>query len=303
MNHHIASRVLLVRPKHFSLNLETALDNHYQVAATSHTSEDLEASALSEFDNLAQTLRLAGVDVYVQEDSDEVELPDAVFPNNWFTTHRSGTLVLYPIKALSRRKERRPEIIAFLQSHYERVVDFSQYEAEGHFLEGTGSLVLDRKEKIAYACLSHRTSEDLAEKWANELGYTLCAFHASDHEGGPIYHTNVMMSVGADWAAVCAESVLDELQRKLLLDQLESSGKEIFLLTHEEVLHFCGNILELRTKRNRRVVALSQAALEALPKNLHSYLEEKTTLLPVAIPTIEKYGGGSVRCMIAELFE
>lgn len=302
MNSCIASEVLLVRPKHFTCNTETALDNHYQVSSTSHTPQELEAEALNEFDNLVHALSSAGIGVHVQEDSDEVVLPDAVFPNNWFSTHSDGTVVLYPMKAVSRRRERRPEIVSFLRARYENLVDLSTHEEEGHFLEGTGSLVLDRKDKVAYACLSQRTSEALAQTWAQKLGYVLCVFEASDHESGPIYHTNVMMSVGSDWAAVCAEAVHDSKQRSALLKRLESSGKKLFLLTHEAVRHYCGNILELQTEDRRRIIALSQSAFNALPCDLRSFFMERATLVSSAIPTIEKYGGGSVRCMIAELF-
>ena len=293
----------MVRPAAFGFDAETAGTNTFQ----RETGEDAlvtQERAETEFDAAAETLRVKGVDVFVIEDTIYPPKPDAVFPNNWVSFHDDGTVILYPMFAESRRAERRRDIIEGLQSAFEvrDIVDLSEHEEQGRFLESTGSMVLDRVNSIGYACLSSRTNEQLFREVCERLGYRAVVLHAHDRGGREIYHTNVIMSVADDFAIVCLDSVTDKDERIGLAAALRETGHQLIDITFEQMEDFAGNILGLRTNDGRRVVALSQRAFTALSGQQRNIIERNSELIALDVPTIECAGGGSVRCMIAEIF-
>ncbi len=298
-----AAEVLMVRPACFGFNPETAVSNAFQRSPSAPPAGPRSA-ALAEFDAAVAVLRRAGVGVIVAEDTPEPPKPDAVFPNNWVSFHRDGRVVLYPMQAPSRRAERREALIEELARigdfHISSVLDLSHREAEGKFLEGTGSLVLDRSARIAYACLSPRTDLDVLGEFAQRLDYEPVAFEAVDRLGRPIYHTNVLMAVGSGFAVVCAEAIVDARQRANVLSRLAATGHAIVEITHAQMESFAGNCLEL-TPPQGRLVVMSDAAWGSLEGAQREVLERQGTVLRVAIPTIESVGGGGIRCMLAEL--
>lgn len=295
--------VLMIRPARFAANPQTLESNRFQYAGGD--SEQIQAAALEEFDGLVAQLTEAHVRVHVFDDTPAPVKPDAIFPNNWFSTHADGSLVLYPMLAENRRMERRSDIVDALSNRcgfsVNRVIDLSARELHGHYLEGTGSLVLDRINRIAYACRSPRTDADVLGDFARQLGYELAVFNALDASGTAIYHTNVLMCVGTRFAAICSEA-LPEKERDPVLDLLRMTGHEVIELTHAQVAAFAGNMLELENTLGQTLVALSASAAEALEDDQRETLERFGGELVIApIPTIERYGGGSVRCMLAEL--
>jgi hypothetical protein len=260
-------------------------------------------------------LRHAGIHVIVVEDIRYADTPDSVFPNNWISFHDNGTVVLYPMWAPNRRPERRQEILTALRENHgywiKKVVDYSPYENEGKFLEGTGSLVLDRVHRIAYACLSPRTHPDLVQKFCSDFGYHPVIFHAYQEAGKTqkeIYHTNVMMNVGENIAVICADTIKDRKEREEVLKSLTETGKEIVLLSEEQNNHFAGNMLQLNTNSptvselKRGILVMSSQAYRSLTYEQVRQIEEKTTILHSPLDTIETCGGGSARCMMAEVF-
>ncbi len=295
-----ASAVLLVRPAAFGFNAEAARSNVF-----SHASRDPNFARLaaSEFETLAERLSGAGVDVLVFEDSASPAKPDAVFPNNWFSTHADGTVVLYPMATAPRRLERRvDELRGLLAEHrfdIARVVDLTAHEEHARFLEGTGSLVLDRPRRRAFANLSTRTDPVTIADFDRQLGYSTFTFDARDPAGRPIYHTNVVLSLGTDFAVLCVEAVAPE-HRGALVGEIESSGRAIVDLSFAQLRRFGCNLLELQG-RNGPVIALSERARTNLRAEQVQALEAFGDLVSVDIPTIEAVGGGSVRCMIAEI--
>lgn len=298
-----AAEVLMVRPACFGFNPETAASNAFQ-RSPSAASAGPRAAALAEFDAVVSALRRAGVAVIVAEDTPDPPKPDAVFPNNWVSFHRDGRVVLYPMQAPNRRAERREALIEELARtggfRISSTLDLSYREAEGKFLEGTGSLVLDRSARIAYACLSPRTDLDVLGEFAQRLDYDPVAFEAFDHRGQLIYHTNVLMAVGSEFAVVCAEAIADPRQRADVLSRLAATGHAIVEITHAQMASFAGNCLELTPPRGRLVV-MSDAAWGSLQDPQREVLERQGAVLRVAIPTIESVGGGGIRCMLAEL--
>ena len=294
--------VLMIRPARFGVNAETAVSNFFQRPAVEIN--DPQTLAVREFDILVTSLRKVGVTVEVFEDTPEPWTPDAVFPNNWVSFHHDGRVVLYPMQAPSRRAERREALIEELARigdfHISGILDLSHREAEGKFLEGTGSLVLDRSARIAYACLSPRTDLDVLGEFAQRLDYEPVAFEAVDRLGRPIYHTNVLMAVGSGFAVVCAEAIVDARQRANVLSRLAATGHAIVEITHAQMESFAGNCLEL-TPPQGRLVVMSDAAWGSLEGAQREVLERQGTVLRVAIPTIESVGGGGIRCMLAEL--
>jgi hypothetical protein len=301
-----ASAVLMVRPDHFGFNAETALTNRFQQAGGSaHTA----AQARGEFDVFVAALAGEGVTVCVAKDCDLPRNPDAVFPNNWVSFHADGTVVLYPMQAPSRRGERRPEVIdAVVRDTGFRVcrtVDLTHHEQAGRFLEGTGSLVLDHAERVAYACRSPRTHEDVAREWAAELGYQLEMFAASDARGAPIYHTNVLMSIGTRMAVVALDSIA-AADRERVAARL-GAGHEVLPISEAEMNAFAGNVLELGSwdeyLGDMRILVMSAAAQRALEGRKYARLYGSVdAVLAVPVDVIERHGGGSVRCMLAEVF-
>jgi hypothetical protein len=298
----------MVRPRNFGFNPETAATNTFQQPAASGA--DPGPGALAEFDALARALRAEGVEVCVAEDSPAPVKPDAVFPNNWVSFHEGGTLVLYPLAHANRRPERRQELIdaAVRQLNFKvaHLLDLTWHEREGKYLEGTGSLVLDHVERVAYACTSARTHPQLVHEWARQMNYEPVIFAAANRSGVPLYHTNVCLAIGARVAVVAAASI-DKADRARVLAHLTASGREVILLGHEELEHFAGNMLELATwdeaLGDARVLVMSESARRALEPRVFAQLSGCTdTVLAVPLPTIEKFGGGSVRCMLAEVF-
>lgn len=294
----------MIRPANFASNPETLASNRFQSSATDAGASDIQRAAQREFDALAQALTDAGVNVHVFDDTATPIKPDAVFPNNWFSTHADGTVVLYPMLAPNRRLERRMDVIEALHSrdgfHVHDTIDLTHRELEAKCLEGTGSLVLDRVHRIAYACLSPRTDLDVLGEFGQRLDYEIAAFEAFDANGAPIYHTNVLMSVGTKFAAVCMQAI-EASRRAAIASLLESTAHEIVALTFEQMHSFAGNMLELRTGDGGHVIAMSQTALDSLTSRERAQLESCGAIVSVAIPTIERLGGGSVRCMIAEV--
>ena len=296
-----ASAVMLVRPAAFGFNAEAATTN-----AFSHPSADpeLQQKAAGEFEGLGRRLADAGVDVLVLEDSADPPKPDALFPNNWFSTHAEGTLVLYPMATAPRRLERRTsELRTLLEGSgfaIARVVDLTSHEKDGRFLEGTGSLVLDRPRRRAFASRSSRTDQEVVARFDEALGFSTFLFDSRDRAGNPIYHTNVLLSLGRYFAILCREAVAEE-HRAALAEEIEASGRTVVELGYDQLRSFGCNFLELRNRSGEPVIALSAAALKALQSDQLRKLEGFGQLVEAPIPTIEAVGGGSVRCMIAEI--
>jgi hypothetical protein len=297
--------VLLVRPARFGHNPETAASNAFQRADEQTPASDLHAAALAEQGAIAQALCDAGVRVHLHEDTSGS--PDAIFPNNWLSTHDDGTLVLYPIASATRRSERSPELVARLkEAHgYRSVIDLRLHEERGAYLEGTGSLVLDRRHRVAYACLSARTSEELAFAWARAMGFRCIAFHARTMSGGAtvsVYHTNVVMSVGERAAVVCFDVMPNPGDRERVRGALEDTGRRVVAIDERQLKSYCGNLLELASTKGGTIWAMSEAAFEALRPDQRAVLGQHASLVHAPVPTIERVGGGSVRCMLAEIF-
>ena len=304
-----ADAVLMVRPRAFGFNPETALTNTFQQADDSGAVA-VQARALQEFEGLARALTGEGIGVCVAEDCAEPKKPDAVFPNNWVSFHPCGTLVLYPLAAASRRPERRQAIIdAVIRRfgfHLTHLFDLSWHEGEGRFLEGTGSLVLDHVNRIAYACASPRTDPELVREWARELRFEPVIFKAANRAGVPLYHTNVCLWIGSQAAVVAAEAIA-AADRDAVLASLTASGREVIRIGQTELEHFAGNMLELGTwdeaLGDARVLVMSESARRALRPEVFAQLSGCVdSVLCVPVPTIERLGGGSVRCMLAEVF-
>jgi hypothetical protein len=297
-----ASAVLLVEPAAFAFNAETGRTNSF---AASAAESDLAERARGEFHGLAERLADAGIDVHVLADTADPAKPDAVFPNNWISFHRDGTLVTYPMAAPSRRAERRAEAVEQLLRgrgfEVRAWVDLSPAERQGRFLEGTGSLVLDRPGRRAYACLSERTHSQAVAEFDARLGYSTRLFTATDRKGRPLYHTNVMMSLGRRFALICLDCVAPE-DRASLVEAIERGGRVLIEVGREQLAGFACNLLELRDRQGRPLVALSSQARATLSQDQRRRLEGLAgPLVDAPIPTIEAVGGGSVRCMIAEV--
>jgi hypothetical protein len=300
-----AAAVMMIRPAAFDYNSQTAASNRMQVESAPDTA-DAGSQAVREFDAAVAALRAAGVRVCVVADEPLPPKPDAVFPNNWVSWHADGTVVLYPMEAPNRRLERRrgilEEVAAQCGYRIRRILDLSPFEAQGRYLEGTGSLVLDHGARRAFACRSSRTHESLVRHWAEQLGYEPVVFDALDAAGVPFYHTNVMLSIGHRVAVVAAEAIVPA-DRERVLAALARGAQEILEIDQVGVAGFAGNMLELVGAEGQAVYALSARAERILPAHVWERLAAGTDqLLPIAIPTIERLGGGSVRCMLAEVF-
>ncbi len=307
MNAQTTDTVLMVRPAHFGSNPETSASNPFQHGAGIDAAA-VGALAREEFDAAVDVLRDAGVRVIVVDDTPEPPRPDAVFPNNWFSTHADGRAVLYPMLSQARRRERRPETLERVAAENGlslRILDswlVRAHENKGQYLEGTGSLVLDRVNKIAYACRSPRTHDAAFDAFCARLGHAGVLFDATDAQGAPYYHTNVMMCVGTDAAVVCMESVAEH-DRQRVRESFKKSSHTLIEITRDQVLAFVGNMLELRSTRGAPRIAMSTTAHDALTPDQLATLESKgLRTVHAPIPTIERVGGGSLRCMIAELF-
>ena len=294
--------VLLVRPTCFSYNPETARSNHF---ARHAASDDLASLALSEFDSLQGALNDAGIETLILPSPHRLPCPDAVFPNNWVSFHADGTLVIYPMSAASRRVERQPEQLGLLLKQagfkVEKIIDLSLEEDFGRFLEGTGSVILDRTQRRAYAALSPRTHPEAISLFNERLGYSTFTFKADDPEGRPVYHTNVIMSLGKRFALICSSAV-DQDSKPRLIEQIESTGRTVIDVNFNQVRQFACNVIELSNDAAEAVLAMSTSARRSLRKDQLRDLEQLVDMIvDVDIPTIEAVAGGSVRCMIADI--
>jgi hypothetical protein len=294
----------MVRPANFGFNAETAENNAFQSNDRGEAAVDIAAQAKEEFDAMVQILRSKGVNIIVVEDTNEPKKPDAIFPNNWISFHNNGAVVTYPMFAKNRRIERREDIIEGLKGDFEvdRRYTFEHYEEDGLYLEGTGSMLFDRDRNIMYACLSERTNPQIIDKFCVLMGSERVVFHSVDRNGDAIYHTNVMMALGEDFVVLCTESIPKREELDELLDKLESTGKELIDITFDQMEAFAGNMLQVRNSAGETILVMSQTAYDSLDSNQIDKLSSKTTILPININTIEYYGGGSVRCMMAEVF-
>jgi hypothetical protein len=294
--------VLMIRPTRFSFNQDTAANNLFQRPAAA--SEDVQLKALQEFDGYVAALRSQGVEVLVHNDLEAPHTPDSIFPNNWWSSHPDGTLVLYPMQGHNRRLERDKGALDWLRNEYriEQLLDLSSLEQQEVFLEGTGSMVLDRQQRICYAGYSTRTHARALDQVVEHFGYELCAFNAVDRQGVAIYHTNVMMSVGTRLAVVCLASVAQADERQALHSRLEDSGKQVIALNWAQLESFAGNMLEVHNSAGEPVLVMSRTAWQSLDAGQRRLIEAHATPLPVNIDTIERIGGGSARCMLAEVF-
>lgn len=298
MTRQTTDTILMVRPAAFAFNEETSESNAFQ----QRLDGDVEQRAVEEFDSYASMLRSNGITVDVLQDSPKPSTPDSIFPNNCFSTH-GDTLVLYPMCAPNRRLEREKLRAALEKYDFTRLVDLTAFESVNKFLEGTGSLVLDRENLIAYACISPRTDATLVEQWADTMGYTPVMFSASDFGGTAIYHTNVMMHIGSGYSVVCLDAVDDAAQRSMLSDTISKSGKETITISIEQMNQFAGNMLQLHNHKGEDLLVMSRSALMSLTRLQIEALEKYTRILAPEIPIIETVGGGSARCMIAEIFQ
>jgi hypothetical protein len=296
-----AGAVLMIRPCRFFPNPETAGDNTFQQKAAGIDVGELTSAARREFDEAVISLREQGVRVHVLEDNASPEKPDAVFPNNWISTHADGRIALYPMFAAARRRERRLDVIEELERDYyvSAVVDYSAYETEGKYLEGTGSMVLDHAQRLAYVSLSQRASPEPLEKFCADFSFEPIKFRSSEEEGRTIYHTNVMMCLGTGFAMIGLRAIENPAQRAQVREKLERSGKEIVELSPEQIANFAGNALELHNEREHLLV-LSSRAYQSLNGEQVRRLQHHARIIALHLPTIE-LAGGSARCMMATI--
>ena len=295
------STVFMVKPMDFKYNTQTAETNSFM---NSEYGKDPKSAAMKESDDYVSLLEKNGVKVVRVEDTLEPETPDSVFPNNWFSTHAGGILVLYPMCALNRRQERKQVFLDAINKNFKlkKKIDLTHWENENKFLEGTGSMVLDRVYKIVYACRSPRTNEEVLDDFCKQLGYRKVIFDAKDAKGNIIYHTNVMMCVAEKFAVVCFDAFRNEKQKNEVIDSLKKTNKIIISITFDQMNKFAGNLLEIKNKDNKKFLIMSQTAYDNFTKDQLKNFEQDCTILHPNIECIEVIGGGSARCMLAELF-
>ena len=300
------NNILMIRPVDFNFNHQTAINNHYQ-----KTQDGLDAvneKAQKEFDLLVEKLQSNGINVLVFDDDLSHDTPDSIFPNNWITFHSNGDIALYPMFAINRRLERREDVLSFVEEKgfsINNIVDYTSAENEDLFLEGTGSMILDRANKKVYCSLSQRSSEEILIEFCEDFQYTPVVFNSFQNVNDqrlPIYHTNVMMCIAETFAVVCLESIDDQSQQKNVVNHLSESGKEIIEISEDQVEKFSGNMLQLKDTNGDAILVMSDSAFKALTKQQVDKIQKHSKILSNPIPTIETCGGGSVRCMIAEVF-
>jgi hypothetical protein len=300
--------ILMIRPVAFRMNEQTAVNNYYQKVLDGLMPATVNAKAQQEFDDFVLKLRAVGVDVTVVDDTVNPDTPDSIFPNNWISFHENADVALYPMFAENRREERREEILDMLEDKgfkIQNIVDYTEAEDDGFFLEGTGSLLLDRVNEKAYCALSPRADEELFIEFCEDFDYAPILFEAFQTVNGErklIYHTNVMMCLGETFAVICADCIDDKKERKMVLDNLKKDSKEIILITEAQVNTFAGNMLEVRGTDDKRYLVMSTAAHQSLTPKQIGQLEKHATILSSSLDTIEACGGGSARCMMAEIF-
>ena len=300
--------ILMIRPVAFRMNEQTAVNNYYQKVIDDLLPATVNAKAQQEFDAFVAKLRAVRVDVIVVDDTTAPNTPDSIFPNNWISFHENGDVALYPMFAENRRQERREELLDILEEKgfiIENIVDYTSAEEDGYFLEGTGSIVLDRANGKAYCALSPRADEELFIEFCEDFDLNPIIFEAFQTVNGErklIYHTNVMMCLGETYAVICADAIDDKKERKMVLDSLKGDEKEVILITEDQVNNFAGNMLEVKGANDRRYLVMSTSAYKSLTKKQIAQLEEHVTILSSSLDTIEACGGGSARCMMAEIF-
>ncbi len=300
--------ILMIRPVAFRMNEQTAVNNYYQKVIDGLSPETVNARAQQEFDAFVAKLTAFGVDIIVVEDTLNPDTPDSIFPNNWISFHENGDVALFPMFAENRRQERREELLDILEEKgfiIENIVDYTSAEEDGYFLEGTGSILLDRANGKAYCALSPRADEELFIEFCEDFDLNPILFESFQTVNGErklIYHTNVMMCLGETYAVICADSIDDKKERKMVLDSLKGDEKEVILITEDQVNNFAGNMLEVKGVNDRRYLVMSTSAHKSLTKKQVAQLEEHVTILSSSLDTIEACGGGSARCMMAEIF-
>ena len=304
MDQQTSKYLMLIRPRNFSSNEETLASNDFQYGVSESSNlGQIRENVDSEFTNIINQLSYHEIDHIVFDDIDGLGSPDAIFPNNWITFHEDGTVVLYPMMSIKRRNERRLDIIESLSNHgflVTNTIDMSYLENKSHYLEGTGSMILDRVSKKAYACISSRTTSEALSVFSNTMNYQIIDFRSTTKI--PIYHTNVMMSLGEDTALVCFDAIEEEEICSQIKMELNDSGRTVINLSIDQMNNFLGNALEVRNKKDKKFLLMSETAKKSLTVEQERMIEERLNLLSFPIPTIEKYGGGSVRCMLAEIF-
>ncbi|WP_456463333.1 citrulline utilization hydrolase CtlX [Lutibacter sp.] len=304
----ITNTILMIRPVLFRMNEQTAVNNYYQKVLDYLTPETIQLKALQEFDSYVEKLKEIGVQVIVIEDLKETNTPDSIFPNNWISFHENGDIGLYPMFAENRRLERREDILDIIENKgfkINNIVDYASAEEEKLFLEGTGSLLLDSVNRKAYCALSPRSEEDLLIEFCEDFEYTpipFIAYQTINNKRVPIYHTNVMMCLGESFSVICAESIDDKKERKNVLKHLKDDGKEIITISENQMNHFAGNMLQLIGNNNKRYIVMSSSAYKSLTKQQINRLKKHGEILHSPLDTIEACGGGSARCMMAEVF-
>lgn len=299
--------ILMIRPVNFRMNEQTAINNYFQEEIDLKNAE-INAKAQEEFDAFVEKLKAVGINVVVEHDDKSVDTPDSIFPNNWVSFHNSGDVALYPMFAENRRKERREEVLVRLENEgfeLKNIIDYTSAEEEGVFLEGTGSLILDRVNRKAYCALSPRADEELFIEFCEDFEYTPVVFIANQTVEGkrlPIYHTNVMMCLAETFAVICLDTIDDKKERKNVIKHLKADGKEVIAISESQMHQFAGNMLQLRGKDNQRYLIMSQAAHKSLTKDQVNKIEKHCPIISSSLETIETCGGGSARCMMAEVF-
>ena len=300
----LASNLLMIRPCHFFSNPQTAKSNKFQ-GRSNLSDNELQEAAVNEFDTLVSKLREADLSVYVFEDTPDPVTPDSVFPNNWVSFHNDGTVILYPMEAENRRLERRLDIIETLKNEHEfyvkNIIDMSYLEDKEEYLEGTGSMILDHVNKIAYACLSSRTHKNALLNFSKKMGFSSIAFQAKDASGSDVYHTNVIMSLGEKIAVLCEDAIPANFEKKQIISSLKNSGHEIINITLDQMTSFAGNVLEVISNSDEHLMLMSERAKKSLTKKQSSTIEKYCRIVSSPIQNIEDSAGGSVRCMIAEI--
>lgn len=295
------SHILMIRPSHFDFNKETAVNNSFQINTGDHLVPE---KALNEFDQFVIKLRSYDIDVTEVQDTADPYTPDSIFPNNWISFHSEDTICLYPMFAENRRKERKQSVLDQISSKFvlTNTIDFTEQEERARFLEGTGSMVLDREHKIAYACLSVRTDENILQQFCDEMGYTPLVFEAVDADKYPIYHTNVMMCVADQFVVICLDSIHNQDEKDILIKTLLRTGKVIIQISIDQMNHFAGNMLQLENNSGTKYLVMSTQAFQSLTEEQIKQIKVFNDIIHSDISTIEKNGGGSARCMIAEIF-
>lgn len=295
------SHLMMIRPYRFKFNDQTAVNNRFQARTAAGT---VAVAAQAEFDGLVSVLRSNGVDVTVIQDTELPDTPDAIFPNNWISFHDNGRVYLYPMFAPNRRQERKPQVLETIRHKFKvnAVEDLSAYEQQGKFLEGTGSMVLDRDASIAYACLSPRTDASLVHEFCARENYKAVLFNSVDAHGEAIYHTNVMMCVADRYVLICLESIVDPVEKNKVRASIEGAAKAVIEISMDQLSHFAGNMLQVHNESGEVLLVMSTQAYNSLTKEQLTTLEHYNKILHAELHTIETNGGGSARCMIAEIF-